>query len=166
MRQCGDCSICCIVGAVPELKKDAHTPCPFISTCSTGSCSVFNSPILPTTCKDYDCAWKQGWGAETDRPKENDVLFTSNILEGQKFLTAIELKPFAIEIGGKNMAIEMVASTKVPMIVVLYGKKPPHDTGDYVIVHDEILPRCQRIVGEFKLRMSDKVAMYKLVKGR
>ena len=166
MRKCGDCSECCIVGHVPELKKDAHTRCPFISTCATGSCSIFKSPILPDTCKNYECSWKKGWGSDDDRPKENRVMFTSNILENQKYLTAIQLEKDAITTSGKDMAIQMVSSSKIPMIVVEYGKKPPEDTGDYVIVDDKTLPKCSRIVGKEILRMSPTVGMYELIKGK
>lgn len=167
MRECGDCSICCTVGAVPELMKPAHSSCIFIQTCKAGSCSIFDEPELPKTCKEYDCSWKQGWGDDKiDKPTDNHVLFTSNIIEGQKYLTAIELRPMSIQVTGRNMATQMVASTKVPMIVVAYGRKPPEDTGDYVIIHDETLPRCSRIAGKEIARFSPEVAMYELVKGK
>lgn len=169
-RECGDCNVCCVVGAVPELEKPAHTPCKFIKTCKSGSCSIFKSPELPSTCKTYDCAWKQGFGGPYEKPSVNNVLFTVNKLENQVYITAIELAENAIRkpdgLGGAFMAMDMAMETNIPIIVVKYGVKPPYDTGDWVIITEKTLPRCSMIAGKEVHRYTDDIAMYELIKGK
>lgn len=93
-------------------------------------------------------------------------MFTKNILEGQVYFTAIEYKKNAILTTGKKMAGQIAFDTNIPIIVVSYGKKPPHDTGDFVIVSDEILNRCKNIVGERVEYWYEKmVGVYVLKKG-
>lgn len=168
MRQCGECSVCCVIGGVPEIEKPAHTPCPFIKTDVCGSCSIFDKPELPLVCKTYRCSWLKGYGAEEDKPDKSGLLVTENILENQRYFTVIETKHKALF--NNNIVAEISEKTKVPIIGVEYGKKPPHDTGDYVIVHDDVLHRCQRIVGKKHFDIEDSngkfvIGVYELIKG-
>lgn len=165
-RECGECSVCCYVGAVPELDKTSFVKCKHIQTSKCGSCKIFQQKNLPSTCSDYECAWKQNFGRDFDRPDRNGVMFTHNILEGQVYFTAIETREGAIVNSGRVMATEIATRMKIPIIVVEYGKKPPHDTGNYVIVHDDILPRCKRIVGDLIEEVGDGVTIYELMKGK
>lgn len=165
-RECGECSVCCYVGAVPELNKTSFVKCKYVKTSSCGSCKIFQQNNLPRTCKNYDCSWKKDFGRDFDRPDRNGVMFTQNILEGQVYFTAIETRKGAIVSSGKIMAHDIATRTKIPIIVVEYGKKPPEDTGDYVIIHDDILPRCKHITGEWIEEMGNNVAIYELIKGK
>lgn len=166
-RECGDCNVCCIIGAVPELSKPAHTPCIFLKECKKGCCSIFDNPKLPDTCKDYNCAWKEGFGDEYGKPNKINVMFSINKLENQTYITAIELKENAITDSYANyMVMDMATKTNIPIIVVECGKKPPEDNGDWVIITEKTLPRCTRIAGEEIHRFDDDVAMYELLKGK
>jgi len=165
-RECGSCSACCIIGEVSEISKPAHTPCIFLKDCKKGCCSIFDKPELPDTCRNYECAWKRGFGEYYDRPDNSKVLFTSNILEGQGYFTAVELEEGAITGLGTIMVIDVARDTHIPIIVVEYGKKPPEDTGDWVIVTSQTLPRCKRIVGKEIYRFDEDVIMYELLKGK
>jgi len=165
-RECGNCNVCCIIGAVPELSKPAHTPCVFLKDCKKGCCSIFENPDLPDTCRNYECSWKQGFGEYYGRPNQNKVLFSCTELENQVWFTAIEIEENAITEYGANMALAIARETHTPIIVVQYGKRPPEDNGDWVIVTEETLPRCKRIVGEEIHRFDDDVAMYELLKGK
>jgi len=172
MRQCGECSVCCTVGAVPEIEKPAHSPCPFIKTDKCGSCSIYAEERLPKTCINYSCSWLQGYGEEEDRPDKGGFLITENLLENQRYFTMIETKPvsFQEKYDGLTFAADVCEKTKIPIICVEYGKTPPNDTGDYVIIHDDILPRCSRIVGKEYFKISDSggeftIGIYELIKG-
>ena len=70
-RNCGECSLCCVIGAVPELNKQAFTPCKHIKTDKCGSCSIFNSNSLPHVCRQYKCMWLKNYGTEKDRPDKS-----------------------------------------------------------------------------------------------
>ena len=165
-RECGNCNVCCIIGAVPELCKPAHTPCVFLKQCNKGCCSIFNKPELPDTCRNYDCAWKRGFGEHYGRPDQNKVLFTSNSLENQVFFTAIEVEKDAITRYGENMALAIARETNIPIIVVAHGKNPPLDNGDWHLNLFQPIPRCKRIAGELIEIFNDDVAMYELLKGK
>jgi len=167
-RECGNCNVCCIIGAVPELCKPAHTPCVFLKDkpCKKGCCSMFDSPNLPKTCSEYDCAWKRGFGEQYGKPSQNGVLFSIIKLENQTYATAIEVKEGSITGYGENMALEIARETNIPIIVVAYGRKPPLDNGDWVIITEKTLPKCKRIAGEEIYRFDDDVAMYELLKGK
>lgn len=52
MRQCGECTLCCKLGAVSELKKKQGVWCSHIS--KTG-CSLY--PNWPKTCSMFRCLW-------------------------------------------------------------------------------------------------------------
>ena len=163
-RKCGECSVCCYLGAVPELKKPAHKQCEYVLTNKCGSCSIYNSKELPNTCRNFLCSWRRGFGSETDRPDHNNAMFSTIHLENQIYTVAIETKENAITTTAKDMAVQMAHAQKLPIIVVKYGSKPPKDSGDYVIIHNSITHKCDRIMGEYIQHLEDDVVMYELVK--
>lgn len=163
-RKCGECSVCCFIGAVPELEKPAHTLCKFVKTDKCGSCSIFNSKELPSTCRSFQCSWRRGFGSDNDRPDMNGVMFSINLVETQIYIVAIETKEKAILTTAKDMAIQMVTDQKIPMIVTKHDAKPPEDTGDYVIIHDSIIDKCKNICGNQIFSLSVDVSMFELVK--
>lgn len=64
-RVCGDCSLCCTVLRVDELRKLGGVPC--LHQNSTGpGCSIH--PERPGICRAYRCLWLQGGLEEPDRP--------------------------------------------------------------------------------------------------
>jgi hypothetical protein len=53
VKSCGSCTECCRIVAVPELYKNAGTPCP---QCNVGSgCTIYAE--RPQSCRDFDCGW-------------------------------------------------------------------------------------------------------------
>jgi hypothetical protein len=50
-RECGECTLCCKLMGVGELKKPAGTWC----THCTGGCSIYET--RPQECRDFVCAW-------------------------------------------------------------------------------------------------------------
>jgi hypothetical protein len=51
VRECGTCSQCCEIPAVPAIKKPANHRCPFYSK----GCSIY--PDHPGQCKTFVCLW-------------------------------------------------------------------------------------------------------------
>jgi len=52
-RQCGDCSLCCKVLAIPELEKPKDQWCPNFAAGS--GCRIY--PDRPPSCRDFVCRW-------------------------------------------------------------------------------------------------------------
>lgn len=52
-RSCGNCSLCCRLFAVPEVKPD-HEWCPHCKP-GKGGCSIYES--RPERCADFNCQW-------------------------------------------------------------------------------------------------------------
>lgn len=164
IRKCDECSVCCYVGYVPELEKQPHVSCQYIKTSACGSCSLYNKENLPKTCKEYRCSWLNGYGGIDSRPDKSGVMITDNFIENQRYLTAIETKKDALTSeAGLKIVFDVIRTIKVPMLVVLFGQKPP-TTGDQIIIHDDLLPRTKQIAGDL-IRKHGDVGVYELVKG-
>lgn len=53
-RDCGSCSLCCILPDIAEFDKPANQPC---SHClSGGGCNAYET--RPATCRDFFCLWR------------------------------------------------------------------------------------------------------------
>jgi len=91
-------------------------------------------------------------------------MFSTNRLEHQIYMIAIETEPDAILTTGKDMATLLVKANEIPMIVVKHDRKPPHDTGDYIIVPKSIEHKCKRIMGELVAELDEFASIYELVK--
>ena len=68
MRECGECTLCCLVTRVPELEKPEGTMCTF---CDVG-CTIYND--RPQSCRAFDCAWLKGAMDEDQRPDKTHVV--------------------------------------------------------------------------------------------
>ncbi|NNL67008.1 MAG: hypothetical protein HKP30_12245 [Myxococcales bacterium] len=66
-RVCGECSLCCTVLRVDELRKLGGVPCPELRAASQGGgCSIHAR--RPAICRGYRCLWLQGKLDAQDRP--------------------------------------------------------------------------------------------------
>jgi len=54
-RECGTCSVCCSVLAVPELDKSGYEVCRHL--CASG-CAIY--PDRPESCRSFTCEWLRG----------------------------------------------------------------------------------------------------------
>ena len=63
-RACGECSLCCTVLRVDELRKQGGTDC--AQQRAGGGCAIH--PTRPQICRGYRCLWLQGGLEEGDRP--------------------------------------------------------------------------------------------------
>ena len=65
-RSCGECSLCCTVLRVDELRKLGGTPCRALARAPAHGCSIHAT--RPEICRTYRCLWLQGAFEEEDRP--------------------------------------------------------------------------------------------------
>jgi hypothetical protein len=82
-RACGECRACCTTCAVNELNKPLNTPCQHL--CERG-CAIYES--RPTSCREYDCAWLQGYLSENHRPDRSGIVWTFERIAGFNGLLA------------------------------------------------------------------------------
>ncbi len=51
MRECGDCTLCCLLLPIPEAKSEHSQLC---SHCNKG-CNIYDK--RPNMCKEFNCDW-------------------------------------------------------------------------------------------------------------
>lgn len=144
-RTCGDCSVCCFIGGVPELEKSAYTSCSY----ECNGCSIFGKPERPAVCNSFQCSWLKGYGLPDDRPDINGVMCSTNKLNGGVWVFAIESKPNSVLTTGRKMVERMAILAPVPVIVVDYGVQPPNNKGNRVVIKDSLKNRSKFIMGTF-----------------
>ena len=70
MRECGECTMCCLVLEISPLNKARNEPCKF---CDKG-CTIYND--RPQHCKDFECLWLKDESISEDlRPDICGVVF-------------------------------------------------------------------------------------------
>ena len=53
-RDCGSCSLCCILPDIEEFDKPANEPCRHCLP--GGGCDAYD--VRPSTCRDFYCLWR------------------------------------------------------------------------------------------------------------
>ncbi len=53
-RDCGSCSLCCILPDIAEFDKPANEPCRHCLP--GGGCDAYD--VRPSTCRDFYCLWR------------------------------------------------------------------------------------------------------------
>jgi len=87
-KKCGDCSACCVLPEVPELKKPCNVSCSYLLGVSGGGCSIYES--RPTSCREFRCQWLVNESAQDDmRPDRCGVMFEK--LKGEQVVLALFL---------------------------------------------------------------------------
>jgi hypothetical protein len=67
MRTCGECTLCCTLLRVDELRKRGGTPCRELREApAPPGCGIH--AVRPAICRAYACLWLSGGLAEEDRP--------------------------------------------------------------------------------------------------
>jgi len=158
MRECGGCTVCCYIGAVPQIDKPPHSPCPKLCN----GCYLYGSPERPKVCTDFACAWLRELVPEECRPDKVGVMLSVNQTERGIIGFAIELEQGALTGKAKEAVSVLARDTFLPVVGVKHGRLPPDDTGDWIIVRDDVLPKCGT-AGDEVARLADDVAMHELV---
>ena len=129
MRECGECTVCCVYPRIAELGKDGMRHCvhviadeeeiPGERVCFTGKgCNAYDD--RPKVCRDYKCAWIRGCGGDDDRPDKCGVL----IDRGKGIGNAVEVKPLwpnaANEEAGAGAIKRIVEDTGMAALVLTF----------------------------------------------
>lgn len=78
-RECGTCSVCCMLPQITELDKPVNVPCQHLKSDLTviGQCSIYER--RPGSCSNFECLWRQGHiGGEAHRPDKIGIMWTVN----------------------------------------------------------------------------------------
>ena len=71
-RECGGCTLCCKLLAVPAIEKPQDKWC---KHCTIGvGCAINGSEQRPEACGLFDCLWLQGYGSEDMKPDKSKVV--------------------------------------------------------------------------------------------
>lgn len=103
-RECGPCSACCTLMAIPELVnqtgKGNHAKCANDHKAPTGSCSIYED--RPNTCRAFACQWLERPnivpGDVRRRPDNLGLMFTVISIDqtGENVVAAWEVWPGAV----------------------------------------------------------------------
>jgi len=133
--------------SIPELAKPARQRCS--NQCEAG-CAIYAS--RPPSCAAFLCLWRQGWGADADRPDRSGVVVEMKIATDFPALTQLAgggpyvfALRFASDEGAKSArARELLRSflvnTNVVTVVspsrfILYGPALPDG---YALTEEEV----------------------------
>ena len=73
-RQCGSCTLCCKLLAVPAIEKPAGKWCQYCER--SKGCGIYD--VRPAGCRTFNCMWLQGAWLDSDRPDQIHVVFGIN----------------------------------------------------------------------------------------
>jgi len=106
-RTCGECSLCCKLLAVRELRKSAGERCRYQSF--SKGCGVYKTQAMPNSCKLWSCRWlvQEADTRDLSRPDRSGVVL--DILPD--YITAIDN--------------ETGAETKIEVVQVWVDPKRP-----------------------------------------
>ena len=92
-RECGECSLCCTVLRVDELRKLGGTPC--VHQRAGGGCGIH--PRRPGICRAYRCLWLGGGLRDGDRPEALGAVLDVVSTGASTWLEIREAQPGAFE---------------------------------------------------------------------
>ena len=72
-RECGNCSLCCKLLYIPELKKPIDTWCPHCQP-GHGRCTIYSS--RPSHCESFACLWLEGRTDDRWYPARSKMVLT------------------------------------------------------------------------------------------
>lgn len=93
-RECGPCTACCTWLGIEELKKHTAQKCKHLRNpvYKNKRCGIYAS--RPGACRDYLCAWRNGFGPDNMRPNESGILVTPYDSESVKGMISYTVNVF------------------------------------------------------------------------
>jgi Fe-S-cluster containining protein len=156
-RECGGCSLCCVVLRVDELGKLGGVPCEKLRP--EGGCGIHAT--RPRVCRAYHCLWLRGGLEEADRPDQLGAVLDVTSEAGAPFLAIREASAGAFaraprlrEIAGEyrqSMPVRITSAADVlnpdrPYRVLLPGGEERLVEGETItIVRDGQPPETRRM---------------------
>lgn len=117
VRQCGECSACCIVFELPEFDKEAFQLCP--QQGPTG-CSIHDH--RPDRCRKFECLWLAGVleGDERMRPDQLGLVVYNTRSSAGVHLMACELWEGAADDPRCRYLLDRL-TRRLPIALTRYG---------------------------------------------
>ena len=129
MRECGECTECCISAAVEEIDKPMGVPCEYIDN----GCSIYKD--RPGACRFFSCQWLKGDFADNDKPSISKMVIWLALTDRGNYALWGSYRD-----GPPNKAmfsILMENSRLLPVVVVGEGKKLLYQDGRIIRNLDE-----------------------------
>jgi len=154
-RVCGDCSLCCTVLRVDELRKLGGVPCPELRSPAAarelgGGCGIHTS--RPAICRGYRCLWLQGGLDEEDRPGRLGAVLDLVTRGAETRLEIHEAEPGTFDRSPRLRSIAGRYRAATPVRVLDVGDVSDPDR-PYRILHPDGVE--ERVRGEHLTRMCD-----------
>lgn len=107
-RSCGDCTACCAVMAVVELRKPSRRACDHVSL---EGCRIHDT--RPESCREFNCLWLRGAIDASARPDELGVFFDYFTVKRTDIsrLIAFELWPGALNSPAARALLDALSRT-------------------------------------------------------
>ena len=117
---CGNCTLCCTLLGVTELRKPPGTPC---KHCTGHSCRIHDDPEMPETCHDFECGYLISSLPLDFRPDRCHIIITGEDEDMGCYFVHVDPKfPKAAESGaGKRLIDALLYHGKFPNILVVKG---------------------------------------------
>lgn len=114
-RSCGECTLCCKVMGVPELKK---APAQWCSSCDRGKgCTVYET--RPPSCQNFRCFWLMNDNFPDEfRPDRIGALASFNDTPDSVVLHTDPARPKALRKPETRALIEALQNTYAKVFVV------------------------------------------------
>jgi len=77
MRECGECTACCVALEIKVLEKPAYLPCQHVAK---DGCSIYTNRPMP--CRAFSCAWLQGFLDDDQRPDKSGAIVWQTQTDG------------------------------------------------------------------------------------
>jgi Fe-S-cluster containining protein len=116
-RSCGECSLCCTVLRVDELRKLGGIPCTELR--DDGGCSIYDR--RPGICRAYRCLWLKGGFEEEDRPDRLGAVVDILTTGGSTRLGIQEARPGAFDASPRLREIAQLYRETMPVRIVEAG---------------------------------------------
>ncbi len=123
-RECGECSLCCKVMAVPEIDKPRDKWCSHARP-GAGGCAIIGQPDRPANCGAFLCAWVERDDAlpEDFRPDKVHAFFVGSVKGDGMVVHVDPAYPLAHKEGRLAKLIEKVVSRGVRVAVVCGNRR-------------------------------------------
>ena len=122
MRECGECTECCVSASVEEINKPMGVPCKNI--CSQG-CAIYMD--RPDACRFFSCQWLKGDFADNDKPSISKMVVWLDLDKGGSYVLWGSYRDGPPD--PTMFAILMENSRLVPVAIAGEGKKLLYQNG-------------------------------------
>jgi len=153
VRSCGECTLCCTLLRVDELRKLGGTPCPALRAAPAApGCGIHAT--RPAICRAYSCLWLAGGLDPGDRPDRLGAVLDVATEGGVTRLRVHEARPGAYD-----------GSPRLREIVARYRESMPVRIADAARAGDPAAPVRELGPGGAELRIEGDLVV-RLEEGR